>query len=154
MSVRIPITPSHIYTVSIHTNQKRAPTVSRSLKPRSSLCRSTRKSVVRGLGAHGISDSSSSGLNPNNLAINKITLIVFCLKFAIWHPPCVCFCVLGRTANYLVFFFKDFIYSFLERREGREKENINGWLPLECPLLKTWPAPQACALTGNQTADL
>ena len=32
-------------------------------------------------------------------------------------------------------FFKDFIYLFLERGEGREKErerNID-WLPLTCP---------------------
>ena len=47
------------------------------------------------------------------------------------------------------FFFKDFIYLFLERREGKEKErerNINVWLLLMCPLLGTWPATQACAL--------
>ena len=53
-------------------------------------------------------------------------------------------------------FFKDFIYLFLERGEGREKEkerNINVWLPLVRPLLGTWPATQACALTGNRTID-
>ena len=34
------------------------------------------------------------------------------------------------------FFKKDFIYLFLERGEGREKEqerNINVWVPLMCP---------------------
>ena len=49
------------------------------------------------------------------------------------------------------------MYLFLERGEGREKErerNINVWLPLTRPLLGTWPATQACALTGNQTCDL
>ena len=54
------------------------------------------------------------------------------------------------------FFFKDFIYSFLERGEGKDKErerNINVWLPLTCPPLGTWPATQACALSGNQTGD-
>ena len=33
-------------------------------------------------------------------------------------------------------YFKYFIYLFLERGEGREKErerNINVWLPLSCP---------------------
>ena len=57
-------------------------------------------------------------------------------------------------------FFKDFIYLFiylfLERGEGREKErkrSINVSLPLVHPLLGTWPATQACALTGNQTGD-
>ena len=50
------------------------------------------------------------------------------------------------------FFFKDFIYSFLGRREGKEKErdrNINVWLHLMHPVLGTWPATQACDLTGN-----
>ena len=28
------------------------------------------------------------------------------------------------------------------------------WLPLERPLLGTWPATQACALTGDRTSDL
>ena len=42
---------------------------------------------------------------------------------------------------------------FLEIGEGREKErerNINVWLPPVCPPLGTWPATQACALTGNR----
>ena len=51
---------------------------------------------------------------------------------------------------------EDFICLFLERGEGKEKErerNINGWLSLVCPLLGTWPATQACVLTGNQTGN-
>ena len=54
-------------------------------------------------------------------------------------------------------FFKDFIYSFLEKGEGKEKErerNVNVWLPVMHPLLGTWPATQACALTGNLTVTL
>ena len=54
------------------------------------------------------------------------------------------------------FFFKDFIYLFLESWEGREKEkerNINVWLPLPYSLLESWPATQTCALTGNWTSD-
>ena len=53
-------------------------------------------------------------------------------------------------------FFKDFIYFFLERGEGNEKErerNINVWLPLAHPPLGTWPKIQVCALTGNATSD-
>ena len=49
-----------------------------------------------------------------------------------------------------------FNYLFLERGEVREKErerNINVWLPLACPQLGTWPATQACALTGNGIGD-
>ena len=62
-------------------------------------------------------------------------------------------------------FFKDFIYLciyvfiylFLERGEGREKEkrNIDG-LPLATPIspMGTWLTTQACAMTGNQAGDL
>ena len=58
----------------------------------------------------------------------------------------------GKQGN----FFKNFIYLFLGRREGREKErekNINVWLPLACPMLGTWPATQACTLTRDWTCD-
>ena len=57
---------------------------------------------------------------------------------------------------FLFIFIKDFIYIFLEKGEQREKErerNVNVWLPLARPLLGTWPATQACALTGNRTSD-
>ena len=52
-------------------------------------------------------------------------------------------------------FLKDFIYLFLDRRKGWEKEerNINVWLPLTHPLVGTLPATQACFLTGNWTSD-
>ena len=65
-----------------------------------------------------------------------------------WSP------VLPKLVTF--FFLKDFIYLFLEREEGREKErerNVNVWLPLTWPPLGTWPATQACALTGNRTGD-
>ena len=45
---------------------------------------------------------------------------------------------------------------FRERvREGEREEEKHQWgvLPLTCPLLGTWPATQACALTGNPTSD-
>ena len=50
-------------------------------------------------------------------------------------------------------FFKDFIYLFLDAGKGRRhrERNINVWLPVERPLLGTWPTTQACALTGKQT---
>ena len=56
----------------------------------------------------------------------------------------------------LCFFFKDFIYLFLdtgERWEEERERNINVWLPLLCPPLGTWPTTQGCALTGNRTCD-
>ena len=57
---------------------------------------------------------------------------------------------------YFILFFKDFIYFFLERGEGREKErerNISVWLPLACAPLGTWPTTWAYALPGNRTCD-
>ena len=52
-------------------------------------------------------------------------------------------------------FKRFFIHLFLERGEGREKKerNINVWLPLVPPILRTWPAIQARALTGKRTGD-
>ena len=47
------------------------------------------------------------------------------------------------------YFFKDFIYSLLDRGEEKKKErerNITVWLPLKCPILGTWPTTQVCAL--------
>ena len=53
--------------------------------------------------------------------------------------------------NSFVFFLKkDFIHLFLEK--GWEKEwerNNNVWLLHMHPLLRIWPATQACALTRN-----
>ena len=65
---------------------------------------------------------------------------------------------MGELLNQGYVHFKDFSFfkDFIDREEGREKvreRNINAWLPLVCPLLGTWPATQACALTGNQTGD-
>ena len=55
----------------------------------------------------------------------------------------------------LSFFLKiSFIYFQSEGKGGRVRErNINVWLPLMHPLLGTWPAIQAPALTGNRTSD-
>ena len=53
-----------------------------------------------------------------------------------------------------VFFLR--FYLFIFRGKGREKErerNINVWLPVMWPPLRTWPTAQACALTGNRTGD-
>ena len=51
------------------------------------------------------------------------------------------------------FYFILFIHR--ERgREGERQRNIYVWLCLMCPLLGTWPATQACALTWVGTSDL
>ena len=46
--------------------------------------------------------------------------------------------LLGCMVVLFLIFFKDFIYIFLERGEGKEKEKertINVWLPLMLPFL-------------------
>ena len=53
---------------------------------------------------------------------------------------------------------KKFPLFILDRGEGREKKrerNINVWVSLTHPPTGelTWPATQACALTGKQTGD-
>ena len=47
-----------------------------------------------------------------------------------------------------IFFFFKVLFIYFQRGEGRER-NSNVWLPLMRLLLGTWPATQACALTGN-----
>ena len=52
-------------------------------------------------------------------------------------------------------FFRLYLFIFRERaREKGREGNIKVWLSLVHPLLGTWPAAQACALTGNRTSDL
>ena len=47
-----------------------------------------------------------------------------------------------------------YLFIFTERgREGERERNVNVWLSLMRPLLGTWPATQAYALTGNQTSN-
>ena len=50
-----------------------------------------------------------------------------------------------------------FIYLFIFRERGREGEREGekpqGAVASHAPLLGTWPATQACALTGNQSSD-
>ena len=61
-----------------------------------------------------------------------------------------------KSEQLLYIFLKILFIFFLERGEGREEDrerNINVWVPLTQPSLGTWPATQACALTGNQTSN-
>ena len=58
-----------------------------------------------------------------------------------------------KSLDLSLFIFKDFIL-FLEGKGGSKRErNIVLWLPLVGSQLGTWPATQACALTGNRTRD-
>ena len=57
---------------------------------------------------------------------------------------------------FIFYFILNFTYLFLETKEGRKREGekhqcvVASRVP---PPLGTWPATQACALTGNQTGD-
>ena len=56
-----------------------------------------------------------------------------------------------------MYFFRFYVFIFRERGEegeGEGERDVSVWLPLTWPPLGTWPATQACALTGNQTGDL
>ena len=46
-----------------------------------------------------------------------------------------------------------FIFREKERKEKEKERNISVCLPLTHPYWGTWPATQACALTGNRTSD-
>ena len=48
-----------------------------------------------------------------------------------------------------ILFLKYFLNLFLERGEGKEKERERSVCGFARPLLGTWPATQAYALTGN-----
>ena len=50
-------------------------------------------------------------------------------------------------------FFNLFLFFRGEERKKAMERYINVWLSLMCPLLGTWPATQAHALTGNQTSN-
>ena len=49
-------------------------------------------------------------------------------------------------------FLRFYLFIFRNRgREGERERNFSVWLPLIHSPLETWPATQACALTGNRT---
>ena len=55
---------------------------------------------------------------------------------------CQHFWLITHLHVHAIVLFKIFMYLFLGRREGMEKErdrNINMWLPLVCSLQGTWP---------------
>ena len=58
---------------------------------------------------------------------------------------------LPEDISSLLFLRKRFyLFNFRDSgREGERERNINVWVPLEHPVLGTWPTTQACALTGN-----
>ena len=62
--------------------------------------------------------------------------------------------MINLSESQILFLFLKISFIFRERgREGERERNISVWLPPMCPLLGTWPATQACALTGNRTSD-
>ena len=57
-------------------------------------------------------------------------------------------------ARFSFLFLRFYLSIFRERgREEERERSINVWLPLARPLLGTWPATQARALTGKGISD-
>ena len=58
-----------------------------------------------------------------------------------------------KAEIFTLFLFKDFIYFLRERgREGeRDGEKHQCVVASHATQLRTWPATEACALTGNRT---
>ena len=82
---------------------------------------------------------------------NKVNIIqIFTIHFSANTTRNLFMCM------HIIGFLKILFIYFLEWEEGKEKEerNVSVWVSLVCPLLGTWPATQACALTGNQWATL
>ena len=72
------------------------------------------------------------------------------LAFVFWFREWIC---MKQEPSYQ-FFIRFYLFIFREGKGGKKRErNINVWLPLERPLLGTWPTTQTCALTGNPTSD-
>ena len=68
--------------------------------------------------------------------------------------PCLTRTMYARDIYFSYFsFFLRFYLLFFYRGEGERDRNIDVWLPLVRPLLGTWPATRACALTGNRTGS-
>ena len=66
-----------------------------------------------------------------------------------WTPFLLAALILCFPAIWVLFlFFRLFVFRDRGKEEGKER-NIDVCLPLTCPPLGTWPATQACALTGN-----
>ena len=93
--------------------------------------------------------------------IKQLPIIIFIYHTRIWKRVCKSVCILLSCFSkdqlpYNETYFFNFFIS-LERGEGREKKReryINVWLPLTHPILGTWPASQACALTGFELVTL
>ena len=53
---------------------------------------------------------------------------------------------------HLIFFLRFYLFIFREGKGGERGTSMCGYLS-HAPQLGTWPATQACALTGNRTND-
>ena len=70
-----------------------------------------------------------------------------------WEQKAPCSETLSQLSKRRI--FKDFIYLFLERGGKERNFDVQEKLALSrVPPTDTWPATQACALTGNRTSNL
>ena len=91
-----------------------------------------------------------------------VPFLPFCpLPLPTNNPPCdlhfsdsVPVLVVPLVFVLFCFVFRFYLFIFRQRgREGETERNNSVWLLPMHPLLGTWPATQACALTGNPTGD-
>ena len=94
------------------------------------------------------------------IVLIHIIYFSFFLNLLGWHwlTKLYRFQVHHSTTHHLytntILFFKILFIYFREGKGGRKRErNINVLLTLMRPLLGTWPATQACALSGNCTVN-
>ena len=76
--------------------------------------------------------------------------------FYFFNQSFVVFFIQILSHEFQNYIFLKIIIIYFQRGGGRAKEkgrNINVWLPLMHPLLRTWLETQACALTGNGTSN-
>ena len=115
-----------------------------------------RKKKERNINCFSQGPSWGAGLQARHMPWPEIELVSFWFagqSSVHWATPTR---AIFLSFSFLFFFFLKRFYLFLDRGEGKEKEkerNINVWLPLTLPLPGTWPATQACFLTGNWTSD-
>ena len=106
----------------------------------------------------GLFNPRSFFLILGNQSIISSNISLLLLSFLSFLPKCWYFKVFPI---FIYLFFKDFILILRERgkegERGRETsmwKRYIYWLSLTHPQLGTWPATQACALSGNWTSDL
>ena len=86
--------------------------------------------------------------------LSPLPILVTVLSFKVCLRSTEASQVIVQLVVGFFFFFFNILFIQVQRGRAREREgNISVWLLIVYPLLGTWPATQACALTRNCTSD-